>query len=496
MNLRLLLALTLSAATVHAEVSLPKVFSSHMVIQRDMPIHVWGSAAPGEQVSVSFHNSNAAATADNLGRWSVYLPAQPAGGNPSTLTVRAANTITLDDILLGDLWLASGQSNMEMPLAGFSNAPLKDGEKEIAAANHPEIRLLLVDRDTSEYPLEDVKGAKGWSICTPETARNFSAAAYFFARDVQQHQHVPIGLIDSTWGGTPAEAWVSLSGLSADAGLMPVFAARADRMSREADQQRLDALVKQAKAEGKTPPKQGYHPNPASYAPANLFNAMIAPFTPLPIRGVIWYQGETNSKLNTVELYNRLFSALISDWRRQWRQGDFPFLFAQISAYQSTPEENWGLLRDAQRRTLSLVNTGMAVTTDVGNETNVHPSDKQTVGARLALLARSIAYGENIPAASPLFRTAWPEGNTMHVLFHNADGLTTHEASLQGFEIAGADGHFVPATAKIEGGSVIATSPTVAEPRYVRYAWPNFPANNLYNGAGLPASTFTSYPVP
>src|SRR6185369_9067383 len=165
----------------------------------------------------------------------------------------------------------------------------------------------------------------------------------------------------------------------------------------------------------------------------------------MPIRGVIWYQGETNSKLNTVELYNRLFSALIQDWRRQWRQGDFPFLFAQISAYQSTPEENWGLLRDAQRRTLSLVNTGMAVTTDVGNETNVHPSDKQTVGARLALLARSIAYGENIPAASPLFRTAWPEGNTMHVLFHNADGLTTHEASLQGFEIAGADGHFVPA---------------------------------------------------
>lgn len=496
MNLRLCLALFLAALSAHAEVSLPKVFSSHMVLQRDMPIHVWGLAAPGEKVAVDFHNSNASATADNLGRWSVYLPAQPAGGGPYTLTVRAANTITLDDILLGDLWLASGQSNMEMPLAGFPNAPLKDSEKEIAAANHPEIRLLLVDRDTSEYPLDDVKSAKGWSLCTPETARSFSAAAYFFARDIQEHQHVPIGLIDSTWGGTPAEAWVSLIGLSADAGLMPVFAARADRMARESSEQRLDALVKQAKAEGRTPPKQGYHPNPLSYGPSNLFNAMIAPFTPLPIRGVIWYQGETNSKLNTVELYNHLFSALIQDWRREWRQGDFPFLFAQISAYQSTPEENWGLLRDAQRRTLSLANTGMAVTIDIGNETNVHPADKQTVGTRLALLARNNVYGENLTASGPLFRLAYPEGNTMHVWFDYAEGLTTHGAPPQGFEIAGSDGHFVPATARIEGNSIVASSPSIPEPRYVRYAWPNFPANNLYNGAGLPASTFTSYPVP
>jgi sialate O-acetylesterase len=373
---------------------------------------------------------------------------------------------------------------------------LKDSEKEIAAANHPQIRLLLVERDTSEYPLEDVKAAKGWSVCTPETARNFSAAAYFFARDVQEHQHVPIGLVDSTWGGTPAEAWVSLDGIAADAGLMPVFAARADRMNREAGEQRLDALVKQAKAEGKTPPKQGYHPNPMSYAPANLFNAMIAPFTPMPIRGAIWYQGETNSKLNTVELYNRLFIALIQDWRRQWGQGDFPFFFAQISAYQSTPQENWGLLRDAQRRTLALTNTGMAVTSDVGNETNVHPSDKQTVGARLALLARNKVFGEKVTASGPLFRLAYPEGSAMHVWFDYAEGLTARGGALQGFEVAGADAKFAPATARIEGNSVIATSPSVAEPKYVRYAWPNFPANNLYNGAGLPASTFTSYPVP
>lgn len=495
MNLRVCFVLLFAVSLARADVSLPKVFSSHMVLQRDMPIHVWGFSAPDEKVTVDFHGSSASATADNLGRWSVYLPAQSAGG-PFAMTVKAANTIQLDDILLGDLWIASGQSNMEMPLAGFSNAPLKDSDKEIAAANHPEIRLLLVERDTSEYPLDDIKAAKGWSVCTPDTARNFSAAAYFFARDIQEHQHVPIGLVDSTWGGTPAEAWVSLGGIAADAGLMPVFAARADRMRDEAGEQRLDALVKQAKAEGKTPPKQGYHPNPMSYGPANLFNAMIAPFTPMPIRGVIWYQGETNSKLNTVGLYNRLFSTLIQDWRRQWRQGDFPFFFAQISAYQSTPQENWGLLRDAQRRTLSLANTGMAVTSDVGNETNVHPSDKQTVGARLALLARNKVYGEKVTASGPLFRLAYPEGGAMHVWFDYAEGLTAHGGELQGFEIAGADGTFVPATAHIEGNSVVATTPSVTEPKYVRYAWPNFPPNNLYNGAGLPASTFTSYPVP
>jgi sialate O-acetylesterase len=497
MNLRLCLALYLAASSFFAgaEVSLPKIFSSHMVLQRDMPIHVWGFAAPAEQVTVDFHGSSASATADSVGRWSVYLPPQSAGG-PFTLTVRATNTLTLDDILLGDLWLASGQSNMEMPLAGFSNAPLKDGEKEIAAANHPQIRLLLVDRDTAEYPLADVKGAKGWSVCAPETARNFSAAAYFFARDLQEHQHIPIGLIDSTWGGTPAEAWVSLTGIGSDAALMPVFAARATRMATEANAQRLDELDSEAKTEGKTTPARGYHPNPLSYQPAALFNAMIAPFTPMPIKGVIWYQGETNSKLNTVELYNRLFSALIQDWRRQWRQGDFPFFFAQISAYQSTPQENWGLLRDAQRRTLSLTNTGMAVTSDVGNETNVHPSDKQTVGARLALLARNKVYGEKMTASGPLFRLAYPEGNAMHVWFDYAEGLTARGGALQGFEVADADGRFVPATARIEGNSVVATSPSVAEPKYVRYAWPNFPANNLFNGAGLPASTFTSYPVP
>jgi sialate O-acetylesterase len=221
---------------------------------------------------------------------------------------------------------------------------------------------------------------------------------------------------------------------------------------------------------------------------------MIAPFTPLPIRGVIWYQGETNSALNRAPLYSRLFPTMIQDWRTQWRQGNFPFLFVQISAFDS-PKENWGLLRDAQRRTLHLVNTGMAVAIDIGSEHNVHPSDKQTVGERLSLLARNIVFSENIVASGPLFRLAYPDHGVMHVWFDNAAGLKA-QGSVQGFEVAAADGAFVPATAKIEGNTIIASSSTVPNPLYVRYAWQGFPQANLYNAAGLPASTFTSYPVP
>ncbi len=486
------LLLTLHA---NAEVSLPKLFSSHMVLQRDMPIHVWGSAAAGEKITVELHGLAASTSTDDVGRWSVYLPSQSAGG-PFTLAVRGSNTVQFDDILIGDLWFASGQSNMEMPLAGFPNsADIQDSAKEIAAANYPDIRLLLIERDTADYPLEDVKSATGWSTCTPETAKNFSAVAYFFARDLQKaqgKQHVPIGLIDSTWGGTPAEAWTSLDALGADAALMPVFATRAERMNHESTEMRLDAADKLAREQGKPlTPGRSWHPNPTSWRPAALYNAMVAPFTPLPIRGVIWYQGESNSSY--AGLYDRIFPAMIQDWRTQWHQGNFPFLFVQISAFASTPKEDWGTLRDAQRRSLYLAKTGMAVTIDVGDEHNVHPANKQVVGERLSLLARQIVFGENIVASGPLFQLAYPSGGAMHVWFHNADGLKSKGGPLEGFEVAGHDGVFVPATARIEGETVTVTSPSVAQPEYVRYAWPNFPKANLYNGAGLPASTFTSF---
>ena len=430
MKLLYTIALFVITIAANAEVTLPKVFSSHMVLQRDMPIHIWGDAASGEQVTVDLHGATNTATTDNLGRWSLRLPAQSAGG-PYTLTIHGTNTVQFDDILIGDLWIASGQSNMEMPLAGFpGSAIVKDADKEIAAANYPQIRLLLVEKDTADYPLEDVKAATGWSQCTPETAKKFSAVAYFFARALQQKEHVPIGLIDTTWGGTPAEAWTSLDALGADAALMPVFSARAEKMDREPTEQRADIADKQTKAEGKPKiPGREWHPNPDSWRPAALYNAMIAPFTPLPIRGVIWYQGEANSGLLRAPLYSRLFPAMIQDWRNQWRQGNFPFLFAQISAFGSSDKEDWGLLRDAQRRTLQLVDTGMAVTIDIGDEHNVHPSDKQTVGERLSLLARNIVLRRNprslrptLPPRVPrprfharlVHQRLWPQGSGHH----------------------------------------------------------------------------------
>jgi sialate O-acetylesterase len=486
----------LLTATAHADVQLPKLFSSHMVLQRDMPIHLWGNAAPAEQVSVSFHSTSATTTTDTTGRWSLYLPAQPAGG-PFPLTIQGANTITLDDILLGDLWLASGQSNMEMPLAGFNPTTLiKDGDKEIAAANYPQIRLLHVEKDSSDFPLADAKAVTGWSLCTPDFARNISAVGYFFSRALYQKEQVAIGLIDSTWGGTPAEAWTSLDALGADAALMPVFSARAARMDQQANNLHMNQLDAEAKAAGKSPSTRSWGPDPNSWRPAGLYNAMIAPFTPLPIRGVIWYQGESNTAPQYVNLYSRLFPAMIQDWRTQWHQADLPFLFVQLSAYSANSNDNWGILRDAQRRTLHLANTGMAVSIDVGDEHNIHPANKQAVGDRLALLARSIAYKESLVASGPLFRYAYPEKGTMHVWFDNAAGLKTSSGAPQGFEIAGNDGVFAPAAATVSGDSLTVSSPTVSAPRYVRYAWANYPAANLYNAVGLPAAPFTTYPVP
>lgn len=463
-----------------------------MVLQRDKPMHVWGDGTPGEQVAVEFHGGHAATVVDTLGRWSVYLPAQSAGG-PYTLTVRGTNTIQLEDILVGDLWFASGQSNMEMPLAGFPNsAVLKDGPKEIEQANHPEIRLLSVARRGSPYPLEDAIEVTPWARCTPESAKGFSAVAYFFGRSIQQHEKVPIGLIDSTWGGTPAEAWTSLDTLGADASLMPVFAARAAMINKEPDQVRMDAADARAKVNGQPAVRRAWHPQLVSWEPAGLYNAMVAPLIELPVRGVIWYQGESNSALMRAPLYEKLFPAMIEDWRRHWKDEEMPFLFVQLAGFTSTPQEDWPVIREAQRRTLALRKTGMAVAVDIGQADNVHPPDKQTVGERLALQARSISYGESVVASGPMFRRAIPSAGGLQVEFDGAAGLTARGGAPAGFEVAGADQVFAPAEATIHGDTISVHSSTVSSPMYVRYAWKNFPDANLYNKQGLPASPFTS----
>jgi len=293
-----------------------------------------------------------------------------------------------------------------------------------------------------------------------------------------------------------AEAWTSLDALGADAALAPVFLARGHMIDREPaaqlEDKRREKLREEARAAGTPEPQFPWHPNLSSWAPAALWNGMIAPITPFPIRGVLWYQGESNSALERAPLYERVFSTMIEDWRRQWQIGDFPFLYVQIANFKSGPGEVWAPVREAQRRTLKLRNTGMAVTIDIGNPDNVHPTDKATVGHRLALAAEAITYGKKLEFSGPIFRQATTEGGSLRVWFDHASGMETKGGALTGFEVAGADGLFAPADAKIEGATVVLSSAGVAKPIAARYGWANSPECHLYNREGLPASPFTS----
>ena len=504
MNGRCLLALFLvSCANVSAEVTLPKILSSHMVVQRDLPVHVWGLAAPGEGVSVSFRGETRSTKAGQLGRWSVYLSPGEAGG-PFELNVAgtpaaagddaaapAGQTIRLEDVLVGDVWVASGQSNMEVEMWKAATA-----SQDLPHAANPQVRLLMVKKRAIEYPQDDLD-TEGWAASTPETAKDFSAVAWYFARDIESREHVPVGVIDSTWGGTVAEAWTRLAALGQDAALSPLFVSWAKMTEHETDallaRNEEQRLRDEAKAQGKPEPQFPWHPQLTSWGPGMLYNGMIAPLTPFPIRGVIWYQGESNSALARVPLYSRVFGTLIEDWRKQWGVGDFPFLYVQISNFKSSTAEDWAELREQQLKTLALRNTAMAVTIDIGNPDNVHPADKVDVGLRLALAARALSYGEDISYSGPIYRQATPEGSSIRVWFeHHAKGLVAKGGELTGFEIAGADGKFFPTTARIDGNTVVATSDAVAEPVFVRYGWANSPQCNLFNGEELPASPFTS----
>jgi sialate O-acetylesterase len=491
----LVLLLFLAPGEARSEVTLPHVLSSHMVLQRGKPIHLWGWADAGEQVKATLRDTSASTKADRLGRWSLYLPEEKAGG-PYQVTIAGTNTIVLDDVLIGDVWFASGQSNMQLPLIGFPHsAVVTNADEEIRNATNPNLRLLHIPMIGKHYPQRD-QGAT-WTLCTPETAKTFSAAAYFFGREIAAREHVPVGLIDSSYGGTPVAAWTSMSALGADASLMPVFAEWAQFSADHADVPRMIAAEKReiaaAKAAGQPAPRYDWHPNYDSWAPSWLYNAMVAPAINFPIKGVIWYQGASDTPLYRAGMYEREFPAMIAGWRSDWQEGKFPFLFVQIANFTSTPEEDWAVVREAQRRTLSIANTAMAVTIDIGTPDNVHPPDKQGVGHRLALAARALAYGENVEYSGPLYRQTTPDGSELKVWFdHDASGLVAKGGPLTGFEIAGKDHKFVPATAKIEGQSVVVSSPDVREPKFVRYGWANSPTVNLFNGAGLPASPFTS----
>ncbi len=513
LNLRSLALLALlPVASVSAQVILPTVLSDHMVVQRDLPVHVWGTAVPGEQVTVTFRGETKSTTATKLGRWSVYLKPATAGG-PFEMTVKAtpvdpaataisAEPVTLHDILVGDVWIASGQSNMEFPLERASTAAT-----DLPKADNPRIRLLIVDKKAADYPQDDLP-TTGWAASTPQTAKPFSAVAWYFAREIEQREHVPVGVIDSTWGGTPAEAWTSLTALGQDAQIASLFAVRG-RMVNDATNAALTIKDEQrqrdeAKVQGKPEPQFPWHPALESYGPGYLWNAMIAPLTPFPIRGAIWYQGEANAGGDRFPYYDRVMRDMIEDWRHQWGIGPFPFYYVQIANWITGPDSNWADLRDQQRRTLGERNTAMAVTIDIGNPNDIHPTDKASVGHRLALAARALNYGDrDIEYSGPMFRQATVDGASIPPGFDQAkgltarggqtpDGLTVKGGEVTSVELAGADGKFVPATATVDGETIVASSPQVPNPVAIRYGWASNPQCNLFNSDGLPASPFTS----
>jgi len=488
--------------TAAAEVRLPSVISDHAVLQRDKPVRIWGWASPTETVTVKFHDQTIAAKTDAYGAWEVWLKPEKAGG-PYVLTVAGDQTaapLQRVDMLVGEVWIASGQSNMEFPLTGFAGAPLKNGEQEIAAANHPNIRLLVQAKRTSGFEIGDSDSV--WKICTPETAKSFSAVGYFFARKISEEEKVPVGVIDSTWGGTPAQSWISTEGI-ASAGLNSLeletaFAVQDTSRAAaiKAEFAAEDAAAKAAGTPLVTHPRvPGDRPD---WVPSALYNGMIAPYVNYTIRGAIWYQGEADhTPANRAQHYSQVFPALIQDWRTQWREGAFPFLFVQLASFDIA--DGWATVRDAQRRTLELKNTGMAVTLDVGLPKNVHPPDKQTVGARLAQTARGMVYGEKVETASPTFEQATTEGDGIRAWFTHAEGLKSSDATIGDFDVAGANHKFVPATAKIEKigaeETVVASAPGVPAPMYIRYGWTPVVKSYLYNESGLPLGTFTSESV-
>ncbi|MFZ0304551.1 MAG: sialate O-acetylesterase [Terracidiphilus sp.] len=501
---RLLLSSILSYAfctAAVAQITLPKVLSNHMVVQRDVPVHVWGLASPNEQVSVSFRGETGTTTAGELGRWSVYLKPGASGG-PFTMTVEGTDstagtggqpqTITLDDVLVGDVWVASGQSNMGFELHDAATAP-----EDLPKAGIADLRLLNVIQTATIFPQDDLPVVgDGWAVSSPQTATHFSAVAWYFAREIGQREHVPVGIINSSWGGTPVDAWTRIGAIGRDASVMPLFISWGKMIEDQPDvllrlkiEQRA---IDEAKAQGKPAPNFGWTPQLESWGPGMLWNGMIAPLTPFPIRGAIWYQGESNASLERAPIYSRLFEDMIEDWRQQWGVGEFPFLFVQIANYNAGPGDGWPLLREQQLKTLELHNTGMAVTIDIGNPTNIHPTDKLDVGLRLARWARVLTYGEKLEDSGPLFRSAVPEGPAIRAYFDHAKGLNAKGGAVTGFEVAGADGKWAAATATIDGETIVASSPDVAKPTQVRYGWASSPQCNLFNGEGLPASPFSS----
>ncbi|AHF90571.1 sialate O-acetylesterase [Opitutaceae bacterium TAV5] len=494
-------SLLLSCA-LHAEVVLAPLFRDGAVLQREKPVPVWGVADPGEKVTVTFADKSASAAAGTDGKWRVDLPALAASGEARTLTVTGQkDVLTVNDVVVGEVWLASGQSNMEWVVKNTNS-----GGYEAIAANWPLIRHYKAKRTVSDTPAAAVEGA--WAAATPAAVGEFTAVGYYFAVDLYRALGVPVGIINSSWGGTRVEAWMDPA--AADVKKGPVFAAIHERWAKAladypAAKEKYDASYKTWTAERdaakeagqpftKRPPGAPWGPgHPAT--PSGLYNGMIAPLVPYALRGTIWYQGESNA--GRANEYRELFSAMITGWRSLFAQGDFPFYWVQLANYRASGPDNteYAFLRGAQTETLSLPNTGQAVIIDIGNVTDIHPRNKLDVGRRLALVALARDYGKaDLIDSGPVFAAATRNGASMVVTFESLKSPLISPLGVQppGFELAGADQVFYPAEARIEGDTVVVTSARVAEPVAVRYAWRNAPAAGLFNREGLPAVPFRS----
>ncbi|MEI8197313.1 MAG: sialate O-acetylesterase [Phycisphaerae bacterium] len=537
-----------------ANVKMPLLFSDHMMLQRDQSIPVWGWADAGEEVTVQFGSQSAKATADAAGKWKVTLEPVAANAEPQALTVTGKNQLNFADVLVGDIWVCSGQSNIEFNLGGAHNAGT-----EVPQAKDLQLRMFKVAMRTSLNPEADVTvyGKQQWVACNPEYARNFSAVGYFYGRELRRDLKVPIGLIAAVQGGTRAQVWMSLESIAQNRDADPEFkewltkrhqvvaeypqhpTAYGPAMEKyEKDVRRwwnevenAPAFVAKKKAweeenkkaleAGKPPlprpqpseprPKEPESPDGGRYSSfmvGNLYNGMIAPMMPYAIKGVIWYQGEGNS--DKAKQYRFLFPLLIKDWRAHWGQGDFPFLFVQLPNINKAPTEPvpahdlWPGTREAQEVALTLPHTGMAVTIDVGDPYDVHGKDKIDVGQRLALVARHLVYGEKIVYTGPTYESMKVDGDKVRITFKNTGSgmeigvppwtpsgkIPPVAAELKGFAIAGADKKWVWAEARIVGDQVVVSSPKVTNPVAVRYGWADNPPCNLYNKEKLPAAPF------
>ena len=485
-----------------AGVKLASPFTDHMVLQRELTVPVWGTADAGAKITVTFAGQAKTAVATTGGDWRVELDPLTGSSESRVLTVvdGSSSSVALRDVLVGEVWLCSGQSNMDFTVAKTQKyyfAGVTNEAEEVAAANHPRIRMFTAEWTKSYEQRRSVGG--GWKICTPENVREFSAVGYFFARRLQREIGVPVGIVTLTYGASTPQAWIRREAIAADPRLKPslekfdaevaAFRSNLEVPKQFAQKQaEWDAAAEEARAKGQKAPRRLRDPDPVQdqHNPTVMFNGMVAPAVPFAIRGVLWYQGESITAPR--ELFPIWNETLIKDWRKLWGR-ELPFYFCQLAAQDAA--SNGPEVREMQAQALTLPGTAMAVTIDIGEKTNVHPRNKQDVGDRLARIALAKQYGKPSEWSGPVYESMAVDGASIRLKFSHATGLLARGGQPKTFEIAGGDGKFVSAEAKIEGEYVVVSSPTVTTPVAARYAWAAYPEGcNLYNSVDLPAAPF------